>query len=455
MARASPVPMLAVLAAGADAQVSSMSERIEQAVPPGNVLLIVADDLGCDMVGLFGQHPDAPPTPTLDLLAAAGNAFTSTYSDPLCSPTRACILTGRYGFRTGFGEALQVNAVDYSLPLAEITLPEALASSSAWPVAHSAIGKWHLAALPGSPEFHPNQQGFGWFEGTLGNLYLGQNYFSHSKVLNGVFAPSSTYATTEQVDDAIARTESMPQPWFLHLAFNAPHAPFHAPPAGLHGYPLSGDPELTPQMHFRAMAQALDTEMGRLFASIDPSVLARTTVIFVGDNGSPNEVVTPPAISGENKGTLSEGGVHVPLIIAGYAVAQPGARCDALVNSVDLYPTVLELLGVAPADFTPAGTPMDGISLIPYLADPTHAPLRAWVYASRFSPNGFGPYGAHAQMLRTKRWKLIERSGEAAAFFDFQSPQGEGLNLLDGIMTNEQKAAFDALAQRLQEVVSS
>ncbi|MCY3000724.1 MAG: sulfatase-like hydrolase/transferase [Planctomycetota bacterium] len=430
------------------------SAAAPQAVPtPQNVLVILADDVGCDMVGLFSGHPDAPPTPNIDALAAAGVAFQAAYTDPICSPTRACVLTGRYSFRTGIGNYLAPNPIlEHSLQPGEVTIPEALASVAPWPFDTSAIGKWHLTALPQSIALGPNQQGFAWFEGVAGNLYLGQNFYSYTEIRNGVASPETTYATTEQVDDALARVAVMREPWFLYLATSAGHQPWHVPPPALHTYNLSGLPDATPAEHYRASVQALDSELGRLLAGIDPVVLARTTVILMGDNGSPNEVVTPPSISGKCKGTLFEGGVRVPLIIAGPQVAFPGSQCYSLVNSVDLFPTVLDLCGVPPSAQATL-RPHDGVSLTPYLAAPWRAPLRSWVFATKFLPNGFGPYTSMGRMMRTSRWKLIRRDGQSDLFFDMASAQGENLNLAGAPMGLTERAAYARLARQLDELV--
>lgn len=420
---------------------------------PGNVLVVVADDLGCDMVGLFSSHPDAPPTPTLDALAASGVAFQAAYTDPVCSPTRAGILTGRYAFRTGIGSFLSpFGTVEHSLQPAETTLPEAIEALAPWPFESSAVGKWHLTAPPLNVGLAPNQQGFDWFEGVPGNLYFNQTYFAHTTVRNGVALASTTYSTTEQVDTALRRTVEMREPWLMYLAFNAGHEPWHVPPTSLHSYALSGNPADTPGDHYRASIQALDAELGRLFTSMDPAVRARTTIVLIGDNGSPNEVVTPPSIPGRSKGTLYEGGVRVPLIIAGPAVAYPGSQCNALVNSVDLFPTVLDLCGASAAAQATLRRG-DGRSLMPYLAEPWLPSQRDWVFATRFAPNGFGPYTSLGRMLRNSRWKLIERQGQSDLFFDMASAQGESVNLASGPLTQQQRAAYSRLASQLHALV--
>jgi arylsulfatase A-like enzyme len=421
-------------------------------VERGNVLLIVADDLGCDMLAGFGQHPAAPPTPNLDALAAEGVSFVNAYTDPICSPTRAALLTGRYGFRTGMGSPVQTNLPEFTLPRSEVTLPERLALSPGARIAASAVGKWHLSSALETPK-GPNLHGFPSFSGTEGNLYFGQTFYSYLKIVDGHYVPGRKYATSEQVDDAIERLDAMPEPWFLYLAFNAPHQPFHKPPAHLHGYALSGPPTATPQWHYRAAVEAMDSEIGRLLDALPEESRERTTVIFIGDNGSPEEAILPPVVPGMNKGTLYEGGVHVPLIVSGRGVRHPGSICSALVNSVDVYPTMLELF-----DLPASGAPqpeIDGHSLVPYLERPLRPSLRDWVFASRFSPNGLGPFAAVGTMIRTQRWKLIYRLGQGDLFFDMANPSPETHDLLVGPLTPEQDQAYRYLRRELSDLLGS
>ena len=147
--------------------------------PPGNVLVIVADDVGVDKIYAYGEHPDAPPTPNIDQLAAQGVLFRRAYAQPWCSPSRACVLTGRYGFSTGVGNPVNQNVPESGLPLSEITIPELLDAGVPAGIATAAIGKWHLASLASGDVLHPNEQGFEWFEGTPGN-FSSDDYFLHT-----------------------------------------------------------------------------------------------------------------------------------------------------------------------------------------------------------------------------------------------------------------------------------
>jgi arylsulfatase A-like enzyme len=367
------------------------------AVPPafagsteGNVLILIADDLGVDWLGMYGLAADPPSTPHLDALAASGIRFHNAWANPLCSPTRAAIQTGRYGFRTGVG-----NLVDtaYALPLAELTLPEALELGTDGATAHALFGKWHLGNLAVGGELAPNLAGWGHFAGTAAAAGLpgpGEDYFHYTKVVDGSSTVVDGYLTSDLVDDALAwigAADAADEPWLAVAAFQAVHAPIHAPPPELHGVDLSaaGPPESDPVPYFRAMVEALDTEIGRLLEGVD---LQRTTVIFLGDNGTSPQVVVPPFDPARAKNTVYEGGVHVPLFVAGAAVEVPGTTCDGLVHAVDLFATALELAGVDLAAVLPPDLALDSVSFAPYLADPALPSLRSTLFTEVFKPNG-------------------------------------------------------------------
>jgi arylsulfatase A-like enzyme len=344
--------------------------------------VIIADDVGTDKVGCYGTS-SAPPTPVLDGLAADGVRFENCWANPLCSPTRATLQTGRYSFRTGVGTALPFGP---PLSLAERTLPEALSALDA-EHATAAIGKWHLGGslLLELGELNPNLQGYGHFAGVLAGAFVEPfSYDFWPRTVDGETAVSTTYATTANVDDALAWIGGQEGPWFLYLAFNSAHTPFHAPPAALHTQDLAHvEPCLDPVPFHNAMVQSLDTEIGRLLASLPPATSAATHVIFLGDNGTTGDVVLPPADPEHGKGSLYQGGVRVPLIVRGPSVVLPGRVETSLVNTSDLFTTVLELCGVDPAGL-PGGAPPDSVSLAPYLREPFVESQRSHVFAEVF-----------------------------------------------------------------------
>ena len=365
----------------------------------GNILLIIADDLGKDMIGAYagGEDDGRPATPNIDRLAAGGVRFENAYANPVCSPTRATILTGRYSYRHGIGVIVKYYSEDIGLSLDEVTIPEMLNSASER-YDHSQVGKWHLGVLRGEGPFDPLRQGFNWSAGSLTNI---ADYFRWRKQTNGALSKRRVYNTIDTTDDAIARANEMREPWFLWLAYNAVHAPYHVPPESL----VRTDSNLNATGKYLAMVESLDVEIGRLLWSMDADVRANTTIIFVGDNGTPRAI---------GKGTLNEGGINVPMIVAGPLVpeASRGRVCGALVNTTDIYATVADIAGVDLADALPAGRRLDSFSMLPLLKDPSGGKsIRRYAYAERFQPNGPPPYKLRQQAIRDARWKLMREYG--------------------------------------------
>lgn len=404
---------------------------------PHNVLVLVADDLGPEMLGCYGGASPAT-TPVLDQLASRGLRFNRAYATPLCSPTRAALLTGRYGFRTGVTSSLYPRQP--GLPLAELTLPEAL-TLIATPSAY--IGKWHLGDAHG--DLSPNAAGWPHFAGFLqGGL---PSYFAWPRVVDGVPATSTTYATSQQVDDALAWIGTQTKPWLAMVAFAAPHSPFHAPPAHLHTENLEGlDPGEQQRAFYRAMVQAMDTEIGRLLAGLGPA-RTNTVVVFLGDNGTPQEVTRTAFGPPRQKGTLYEGGVRVPLIVQGPAVTATNPACDELVGVADLFPTLLELRGASLAALLPPGVPYDGVSILPLLRGQP-GPVRPSVY-TEITRAGLGDGWAMVQANH----KFLRFTGGGASphdeLYDLAADPTERLDLLARPGT----PATAALAQQFGDAI--
>jgi len=421
-----------------------------------NVLLIVADDLGVDRVGAYAEHPDPGRTPNIDRLARSGVLFRNAWADPVCSSTRAMILTGRYGFRTGIGTSIRPEGSGHALPIEEHTLPEVLRSGTGEAYRTIAVGKWHLGSGAVAGPLHPLKSGFHAHVGSLGNLFDPDDYFAWQRSVNGVVEAHEVYATSDAANEALRAIRGLPEPWLVYLAFNAPHRPLHAPPDDLHTFELSGDPEDTPALHAKAMVEAMDTEIGRVLAGFPEGVLARTTILFVGDNGTLGEASEPPSDPERGKDTLYEGGVNVPLIACGAGVPARGAECAALLDATDLFATVAELAGVDWRAEVPAEVEVDSVSLVPYLSDPARASRRAWVYAEKFRPNGPGPWAEHRQAIRGPRYKLIRsRPEDQSELYDLQRDPRERHDLLQGELTDEQRRAYEGLERRLEELTGS
>jgi arylsulfatase A-like enzyme len=424
---------------------SGASPAPAAAAPLRNVLLVIADDVGADGLSFTATHPAAsvPPTPNLAALAARGVNFRQAYANPTCSPTRAAILTGRYGFRTGVTEVLDTMAAQ-GIYTNEFTLPEALAATHR----RASFGKWHL----GSGNTGPAVVG-GWpsFSGALGGALgsASSNYTYWSKVSNGVTRMGYTnYATTDNVNDALTWLgQQGTNRWFLWLAFNAGHAPFHKPPtnlapayAGLSGTGL--DLQQNPRPYYEASLQALDRELGRLLAAIDTN---QTAIIFLGDNGSPGRVIQPPYVSTRAKDTLYEGGVRVPLVIAGPDIVNPGRSSDAVVHAVDVHATVLDLAGVGTGG-RPAPWIVDSRSLLPLLLDQPFTPAQAAVLMEN---SGSAQAGQSGRAARLGQHKLIRFSTGGEELYDLAADPLEQTNLLASPMAPAQQAALDHLRQQV------
>jgi arylsulfatase A-like enzyme len=428
-----------------------------------NILLLIADDLGIDVAEIYPEpdrlatSPPAPPMPNLNRLAASGVLFRNAWSNPGCSPTRATIFTGRYGFRTGVGTALVPEEPNLPvLPIHEFGLPKAFAARPELGYVLAHVGKWHLSH--GADD--PNRYGWPYFAGRdpsyAGNQTVGPPpaYFAWPKTVNGITKVSTTYGTTDLVDEAagvIDRAEGEQRPWFLWVAFNTPHAPFHRPPLALHSQKEL--PESGGARHFRAyyeaMIEAMDQEIGRLLQAVD---LSRTTVIFLADNGTPGKVVAPPYRADRAKGTVYQDGIRVPLLIAGAGVVNPGRMVDGPVNTVDLYPTVLELAGIEPRTALPRGARIDGVSLLPHLTKASGAPIRTWAYAEKFKMS----YDDRFQRaIRDQRYKLIERADGRREFYDLQANPRETANLLERRLTADEQASLRILEGHLQALLAT
>jgi len=450
-----------------------------------NVLLVIADDMGVDKVSVYAErdYPEyaeaaadtLPATPNIDGLADAGVRFTQAWSNPTCSPTRAGLYTGRHAFRTGVGEPVlgENRAV---LELGEITIAEAVGGGpaeafGAATYASGLFGKWHLGTAENRPEEladdAPRQHGWQTFYGFQGGSVV--SYHEWEKLEDATVLPNpvTDYVTSVTVRDALGWIQQQSGPWMATVSLNAPHeakgdARFERPPASCAAAPASGDDVDL----YRSIVECLDAELGLLLAGIPSSVLDNTTVIFVGDNGTERDLIDDAFEGAGSKGTLFEGGVHVPLIIAdGYHlqgerperrrvaaghVDAPGRAVNTPVHTTDLFSTLAEIAR-APHD-----TGVDSTSLVPLLASPEGTLARSAIYTESFDTIGRdeGESTSGTMALRGERFKLIaevtypgDPCAEAFVYspthlYDLADDQAESKNLLDA---GEAEAALDEL----------
>lgn len=431
-------------------------------VPRGNVLLMVLDDIGVDQLASYGVGTDLANLPVLDQLTSQGIAFENVWSNSVCSPTRATILTGRYSFRTGIGHTVKPG--NHALGIDEILLPEALDRLTSNAYDHAAFGKWHLGdKLSGGPD-SPTIAGFQDFYGTMTNVI---NYYVYEKIEDGLKEWVLGYATSDMVDDTIQWVrERDDRPWFAYVAFHSAHAPYHEPPAGQFTTDLSGagDPNVDFRPYYKAMLESVDHEIGRLLAGIAP-VLDDTTIIIVGDNGTPMECVAPPLNPQKGKASLFQGGINVPMLVISPHVETPGARCSALINTTDLFNTVINLAGVDTIEvdelFEELGVEYDSESVLPYILDPSTPSIRTHTYAEIFNPNGVvPPFNLDVRAIRNSRYKYVDSNVTfdpiyASALFDLRADPLEDNNLLMGghVLTPQEQAAYDELRIEMAKLI--
>jgi len=414
---------------------------------PPNILLILMDDFGIEHVDFYGIGTTGfAPTPSLTALAAEGLVFTEAWAHPICSSTKAAVQTGRYATRTGAGWLIQNQEPDFNyvgLPLEELTIPELLRDHTETPYVSAAFGKWHLGALDEvGGEFSPNLAGYDHFEGVFNELIDAEldpyeDYFFYPKTTNGVTEDLNGYMTEDFTNWTIDWINEQSEPWFAYVSHHAPHTPLHYPPKRLHTQVEDGRSET----QFYAMVEAMDNEINRLLTSIDTT---NTVVIFFSDNGSDPAFARPPVDPQKAKTTIFQGGIHVPFFIWGDGVA-PGVS-DALVNLTDIYATIGELAGAT----KPQSLTVDSVSVVPYFTDPALASIRDFAFTELFEPNGFGPYEVGQRTARDERYKVIRNLNGKEAMYDLWADRWETDNLLNGDLTPDQQAAYDAITNYME-----
>ncbi|MDC0506071.1 sulfatase-like hydrolase/transferase [Candidatus Gracilibacteria bacterium] len=308
--------------------------EISQGESP-NILLIIADDMGLDAMPGFSEGFEKPNIPNLETLMSNGLTFENMWSAPVCTPTRATILTGRYGVKTG------VLKVDDELSIDETSLQSMLDNKTQEGYNHAVIGKWHLS----KDASHPTSMGVDYYAGLLTGG--AKSYTNWRLTENSTTSTNTEYITTKFTDLAIDWVSDQDEkPWFLWLAYTAPHTPFHLPPSDLHDRELSGDQDdidNNPIPYYMAAIEAMDSEIGRLLDSIPQSELDNTVIVFIGDNGTPGQAIQYPYSRKKAKGSLYQGGINVPMFVSGYGVDRQGEREDTLVHTVDIFATVLDI----------------------------------------------------------------------------------------------------------------
>lgn len=459
----------------------------QQALSAPNVLLILADDMGVEALSVYGLGKTAPKTAVLETIAEKGVVFKNFWSQPVCSPTRATIMTGRYGFRTGVGRPIAPaadgggsgplplplakpveapfevsgmgrrveNPISRGLQATEFTLPMALEAGTGGAYQTAAIGKWHMADTNNGWLEHPSRAGIDFYSAIM---HGEDSYFTWRKNLNGEVIRETSYGAIDHSDTAIEWLEEQgDDPWFMWLSFILPHTPLHLPPQELLQSDYSdlspiADTRDHPIRYFHAMIEAMDTTIGRVLDSMTPAVRENTYIIFIGDNGTSGGSITEPFQSDRAKGTVYQGGVNVPLIVSGPGVVEGGVS-EALINSVDLYSTILEMVEVNAADVVPDRVHQDSVSFFPYLLRPDAPSRRDWVYADVFPGSFVGLPNAN-YTLRNARYKLLRHAGNEE-FYDLREDPYEHVNLLANRLSAEQEVQYLLLSDQFDALRAS
>jgi arylsulfatase A len=391
-----------------------------------NVVFMLADDLGWSDLGCYGA--DLHETPQIDRLAREGVRFTQAYAMPVCSPTRASILTGRHAARLHLtiwregalgvprDQPLVPPPAIADLPSSEVTIAEVL-KAAGYLTFH--VGKWHLGDAAHSPE----TQGF---DLNIGGTHWGApaTYFYPFRGPSGSsgefrFVPGlglgkpGDYLDDRLTDEALKLIdEAQDRPFFLNLCFHVPHTPIEGK-ARLEEHYQS---KLKPGLHHRnpgyaAMVQTLDENVGRVLARLKERHLAdHTLVIFASDNGGYVNTnrglqVTDNWPLRSGKGSLYEGGVRVPLIVRMPGMTPPGATCNEPVMCTDFFPTIRELCQVSATNQPTPLQPLDGLSLVPLLKQPRSSLPRDALF---FHYPHYYPTTTPVSAVRSGDWKLLE-----------------------------------------------
>ncbi len=393
-----------------------------------NILLIIADDFGLDACPNYDIGTVKPNVPHLQELINQGITFDNFWAFPMCSPTRASILTGKYGVKTGVLNASNASTIGANEKTIQTYLDEQLGEK----YNHSIIGKWHLSN--GEPN-RPIEMGVDYYAGLLSGST--SSYNDWNLVENGVSNPSTEYITTKTTDLAIDWINNQNNNWFCWLAYTAPHTPFHLPSTEMHSQGnLPTDQasiEANPQPYFMAMVESMDYEIGRLLENIPQDELDNTIIIFMGDNGTSGEVIQSPYVSNRSKGSIYQGGIAVPLIVSGKGVSRIGVRDTNLINSTDLFTTIAQIAGINVNEYE------NSKSFYPLLTQAT-SNNRTFNYSEVLndSPTKSG------YTIRDNTYKLLVLDNGTERFYNLNQDPYETNNLTNNL-TNEEQVAYNNL----------
>ncbi len=360
-----------------------------------NIVLIVSDDQGWADVS---YHGGAVRTPNIDRIAREGVELDRFYACPVCTPTRAGLMTGRYPIRFGMQRAVCRPFLDAGVPPEEDTLPEMLARAGY--EARAAVGKWHIGHS--RKRYHPLRQGFTMFYGHYnGNI----DYFTHLREgeldWHRGFDSSydEGYSTDLIADEAVRfiRAQDGESPFFLYVPFNAPHLPLQVPPKWLDDYADIADPD---RRTYAAMVAAMDAGVGRILAALDDEGVADDTLVwFLSDNGGTRYGSNGPLRGG--KGTLYEGGIRVAAALRWPAgVSGGGRKVSERLSYLDVWPTLERIAGLD--EERDRALPLDGLDVFDVIRGQSQPPSRPFF-------SYFERYQGEMLAVIDDGWKLVRQ----------------------------------------------
>ncbi|TWU51394.1 sulfatase-like hydrolase/transferase [Rubripirellula reticaptiva] len=374
---------------------------LAQAESQPNVVVMLADDLGW---GAVSYHSDWTETPNVDRLAGEGIELDRFYVAPMCTPTRAGLMTGRYPIRFGLARAVIPPQRNFGLSVQERTIADALGEAG---YKHRGIfGKWHLGHH--DVKWHPLSRGFTHFEGHYNGAI---DYFKLERDgerdwhINHTPSAKQGYATdliAEAASDFIRESAVDAAPYFCYVPFNAPHSPFQAKPEDIARYAKNSktDDEAT----LKAMIWSMDQGVGQVLRAIEDSGEAdNTQVWFLSDNGGVGQFKANNRPLHGSKLTTFEGGVRVVACVRWPAKWQGGRKLDNTIGYIDVLPTVLASAGVDSNFGRDANSKLDGSNLCGLLEGTvTDFPERDW-----YSYHGQSGAERETIAIKTAQWKLV------------------------------------------------
>jgi arylsulfatase A-like enzyme len=380
-----------------------------------NLIVIMTDDMGYADVGFNGCKDI--PTPNIDSIAYNGAHIVNGYvSFPVCGPSRAGFITGRYQDRFGFTTNPTIDPTNdiAGLPLDEKTIAEVLHKEG---YKSAIVGKWHLGT---HPNFHPLKRGFDYFYGFLSG---GHNYFMNQLTIENLENVKSKWAwyktklrenhktlefedyktdyLTDELSEAglrfINKQAENNQSFFLFLAYNAPHTPMHATEKYLSRFP---DIEDKKRKTYAAMVSAVDDGVGNVLRTLkDNGIEENTLIVFLSDNGGAHNNASQNTPLRGTKGSVYEGGLRVPFAMQWKGVIPANTRYEESVSSLDIMASIVDILDIK----TNPKKPLDGVNIIPYLTGKKKGAPHEYLFWRKWEQNAMAAINADYKLLKVKK----------------------------------------------------